>query len=111
MQMTPARGLEADADGFIVRDARVGVRLTTERDLALVTELENRPEQKAFVLQWTIAQHRAFIDDADGCHLLLVGLSDREPVGYAMLSGLQSANNAIELKRIVLSRQGHGYGH
>ena len=86
----------------------VRLRPTTQDDLewAIAVEKDNYP----FVAQWTREQHRAALTDPDINHLIVEPTTDKQPVGYLILAGLKDPNQSIELKRIVITDKGKGYG-
>ena len=85
----------------------VRLRPTTDDDLEFVTvaEKDNGP----FVAQWTQEQHRAALTDSDIAHLIILTAVEQQ-VGYLILAGLEDTNPSIELKRIVITDKGKGYG-
>ena len=86
----------------------VSLRSTTQGDLewAIAVEQDNYP----FVAQWTQEQHRAALTDPDISHLIIEHTTVEQPVGYLILAGLTDPNQSIELKRIVITDRGKGYG-
>lgn len=86
----------------------VHLRPTVPDDLpwAIAAEQDNYP----FVAQWTQEQHRAALTNSDIAHLIIELTKDEPPVGYLILAGLEDPNQSIELKRIVVTEKGKGYG-
>ena len=85
----------------------VRLRPTTEDDLEFVTVAEK--DNDPFVAQWTQEQHRAALTDSDIAHLIILTAVEQQ-VGYLILAGLEDTNPSIELKRIVITDKGKGYG-
>ena len=86
----------------------VRLRSTTQDDLewAIALEKDNYP----FVAQWTQEQHRAALTDPDINHLIVEPTAGKQRLGYLILAGLKDPNQSIELKRIVITDKGKGYG-
>ncbi|GAB2592608.1 GNAT family N-acetyltransferase [Spirosoma areae] len=80
----------------------------TEADIEVAIQAENHPDNRRFVGQWTHEQYRqALRDPTYQCFLFI---ADNQPVGHCILSNLQSPDNAILLKRILVLAKGQGYG-
>ena len=90
---------------------KIRLRRTTEADLDFVLGAEQAAENRQFVGAWTRRQHRATaIDSACAAHFIIETVADGEPVGYAILSGLENTDESIELKRLVITAKNKGYG-
>lgn len=85
----------------------IQLRPTTPEDLDFVIATENDPVNRRFVVPWTRYQHEVAIQDKNLQHWIVE--SDR-PTGYIILAGLDSANQSIEMRRIVITEKGQGYG-
>lgn len=86
----------------------VSIRKTTEADLDFVIAAENAEENSQHVAQWTREQHIAAFYNEDILHAIIE--ADGKSAGYAITAGLQDANKAIELRRIVIVEKGMGLG-
>jgi hypothetical protein len=78
-------------------DGAISVRAAREDDLPWLTELENRPENAAFVHQWTHDTHADWISRR-GIRYLIAEL-DGHRAGYAILNGVSGSDASIELAR------------
>ena len=78
-------------------------------DIDWIIELENHPDNRDFVWAGTVEEHLFEIED--DAHLLLIFRleSDGTPVGYS-LSRIDFKSEIFELRRIVISDKGKGYG-
>jgi len=85
----------------------LGLCQTEDKDLDYVLALEHSEENRLFVIPWSREQHRQALADPDVAHLI-AHTSTR--VGYVILAGLLDPNQSIELRRIVISKKGRGYG-
>jgi len=89
---------------------RIAFRQTIETDLDYVMKLERAPENSPFIRQWSIQQHKSAISDENMTHLIVVNTSDHKILGYVILVGLESPDQSIELKRIVIQEKNKGFG-
>lgn len=84
------------------------LREATEKDLFFMIGLETEPEAKPWLARWDRDRHLEALrrDDEEP----LIVMEDGEAVGYALLSGMGSPNDIIEVRRIVVARKGEGVG-
>lgn len=83
---------------------------TQSIDLDFVRQAERDPANRPFILQWTAAQHAAALQDPDVSHQIIEQVESQEPVGYTILRGLRNPHRSLELKRLVITKKGQGYG-
>jgi len=83
---------------------------TLPQDIEYVMGAERDPENSLFVGQWTFEEHQIALDNSDLLHLLALTKQDNHQIGFAILAGLQNPNHRIELKRLVVTDKGKGYG-
>lgn len=84
------------------------VRPTTENDLPFVVRIELQEAGSGFVTAEGFDRHIAYLADPDVGHLMIE--NGPEAVGYMILAGLTDPSENIELRRIVISEKGRGYG-
>lgn len=94
---------------IIIQSPKLDLRTTEERDLTFVMEIENDPDNRPFIGQWTVEQHRAALAEEGVLHAII---SDKqgEPAGYMIVTGLADANKSVCIERITLKHKGRGYG-
>lgn len=97
-------------DAIISRGDSLILRLTKESDLDFVLNAEGAPENGKYVYQWTRGQHLRAMEDKDIMHIIIEKKESKFSVGYLILSGLDSPNHNVELKRIVIDDKGKGFG-
>jgi diamine N-acetyltransferase len=85
----------------------ITLRRSEESDLDYVLSAEHGPENRAYITQWPREKHLAVLTDSDIAHLIV---EVEKRVGYVILAGLQDPNETIELRRIVITEKGLGYG-
>jgi diamine N-acetyltransferase len=86
----------------------IAIRKTNAEDLDYVMWAENAEDNSPFVVQWSREQHMAAFDNEDILHVIFE--VEGKAVGYAIIAGLKESNKAIELRRIVITEKGRGYG-
>ena len=88
----------------------IRLRPTTPADLDWVLAAEGHPDNRPFVTQWTRKQHEATLEHPDTRHLIVENAADGHPVGYVILAGLARPRDGVELRRIVVTEKGKGFG-
>jgi RimJ/RimL family protein N-acetyltransferase len=80
-----------------------------ESDINLIIEMEEHPDNRNFIRIGTYEEHLSEINDNQ--HLLLVFrcITENIPIGYS-LSRVDFAFEIYELRRIVITDKGKGYG-
>ena len=108
----------------LFRTNRLEIYEASDKDVDMIIEIESHPENRDFVWIGTPEQHRFEISDPN--HLLLLFRDDETetewapadngypnvPVnikGYALI-GLNFKSNIFEIRRIVITEKGKGYG-
>ena len=82
---------------------------TQKEDLDQIMAMETHPDNSAFVFPNTKEEHLDLLRNEDINHFILRE-ADGSIIGYLILAGLTNANKSIELRRIVISIKGKGYG-
>lgn len=82
---------------------------TKPSDLDVIIEMERNPENECYIVPYEFDEHHEIILNTDTRHISLFTHDDRL-VGFIILAGLRSPNDSIELRRIVVSEKGQGYG-
>ena len=88
----------------------VRLRPTAPADLDWVLEAEAHPENAPFVTQWTRGEHATALEHPEMRHLVIETVPDGRAVGYVILAGLAAPRHGIEVRRIVVTDKGRGYG-
>ena len=78
-------------------------------DIPAIAALEQVAHALPFVGQWSQARHRNSMADPD-FRYFVAETSGRELAAYVILRGLGEDSGSIELKRIVVSAPGRGFG-
>ncbi|OKH36763.1 GNAT family N-acetyltransferase [Calothrix sp. HK-06] len=85
----------------------IRLRQTEEVDLDYILSAENNEENRQYIIPWSREKHLQAMNTPDILHLIV---QKEARVGYAILAGLTNVNNTIELRRIVITEKGKGYG-
>ncbi|MEB3211192.1 MAG: GNAT family protein [Leptolyngbyaceae bacterium] len=88
----------------------IHLRPTQDSDLDFVLAAESAEDNRLFVGQWTRVQHLDALTDPDHRHFILVRPDQQVPVGYLILQGLTDVNRVVQIRRIVVTEKGKGYG-
>lgn len=86
------------------------IRNTEEKDLDFVYDTEHKPDNAQYVGLWTKEQHMKALTQEDMLHLIIGNAKTHKPVGYVIIAGLENPNHNIEVRRIVISEKGKGFG-
>ncbi|MDX2273662.1 MAG: GNAT family protein [Cyanobacteriota bacterium] len=86
------------------------VRPTQLADLAFVLQAEQDPENFPFIHTWTETEHQHALEDSNIAHRIVETINFRQKVGYFIIIGLESSHHNLELRRIVITQKGKGYG-
>lgn len=95
---------------FLIENKIIRFRPTTEADLDYVLAAENGVENSGYIFQWPRETHVSSFANPDFAHLVIEDLQSAKPVGYLILSGLQSSHHSAEFMRFVITEKGQGYG-
>lgn len=93
----------------MIHTERLLIVEAVEADIDTIIEMESHKDNRNFVWIGTYEEHKAEIEDKN--HLLLVfkRREDLAIVGYALIH-LNFKSEIFELRRIVISDKGKGYG-
>jgi RimJ/RimL family protein N-acetyltransferase len=89
---------------------KIRARRTQVQDIPFVSRAERDAENAPYVGQWTEQQHSQALMQGDVLHLLFEDPASGKAVGFAILTGLENPNQSIELKRIIITDKGRGFG-
>ena len=80
-----------------------------ESDIDMIMEIENHEDNRDFIWQGTYEQHLNEINDENHMLLKFEKTEDRGIAGYCLI-GLDRHSERFELRRIVITEKGKGYG-
>jgi len=97
-------------NNILEKSTRISFRNTQEKDLDFVFKAEHHSDNCSYVDQWSKEKHLNVMQDKDILHLIIEDNNDSKPIGYIIIAGLENVNKNIELKRIVITEKGKGFG-
>ncbi|MCG8436210.1 MAG: GNAT family N-acetyltransferase [Gammaproteobacteria bacterium] len=86
------------------------LRPTRPEDLDFVQAAESHEDNRNFIRQWTRDEHQDVIESADKAHLVIQNIKDNKAVGYVILEDLKDNEQGVQLRRIVITEKGRGFG-
>ena len=94
---------------MLIESPALGLRRTDQNDIPFVHAVESSPDNRPFIKQWPPERHLATCRTPGEAHLCIVKPGG-DPVGYVILSDLESPNASVQLRRIAVRDKGRGYG-
>ena len=93
----------------MIETKRLYIVDATEADIETIIELENHKDNRNFVWSGTYEEHKAEVEDEN--HLVFVFRRKENDliIGYALIR-LDFKSEIFELRRIIISHKGMGYG-
>ena len=88
----------------------ISLRFTTPEDLAYVIQAEQAEQKGGTIGLWSNDEHQAAIASEDMAHFIIERDRDRHPIGYLILQDLTNPDGNIQIRRIVVTEKGKGYG-
>ncbi|WP_224995552.1 GNAT family N-acetyltransferase [Cesiribacter sp. SM1] len=82
---------------------------TNAADLKDVIRMEHHPDNKEFIIPYSLSQHQQALESEDEAHLKLT-TEEGSTIGFVLLAGLNNPNQSVEFRRIVVALKGMGYG-
>ncbi|HET7268968.1 MAG TPA: GNAT family N-acetyltransferase [Oleiagrimonas sp.] len=88
----------------------ITLQRTDATALSFITKAEAAARAQGFVSGWSEARHRRALAAPDTAYFRIVTMDGARTVGYAIVRGLEPDPVNIELKRLVVTEPGQGYG-
>lgn len=102
--------MKAHESGTPPARAQLRLRPTMLSDLDFVLTVENDPLCRPYITPWERTQHEGAVRFPDFRHFIVEAGDGIQAVGFVILQGCRSPHRSIELKRMVIRRQGAGLG-
>lgn len=93
----------------MIETKRLYIVDATEADIQTIIKLESHKDNRNFVWIGTYEEHKAEIEDKNHLLFMFKRKEDNSIVGYALIR-LDFKSEIFELRRIVISHKGMGYG-
>lgn len=81
---------------------------TDTKDVQWIQTVEQHPENRDFVYQWTETEHLMALSDSNIAHYTAYDGSQK--IGYVILEGLNDHSRNLNLRRLVITKKNRGYG-
>lgn len=95
-------------ESVIEKQGGVIARRALKADVGFVLAAEAVPENAQGITPWDRTRHLRMIEDRSVAFLIVEAKT--LPVGFMVFCGLDSPTQSIELRRIVITEKGQGYG-
>lgn len=102
---------------MLQRSPHLALSPTTEADLDFVIAAEEHPDNRSFIGQWSRQEHANACTDPNHRHYILQAhpILNAEPtatprVGYLIFQGITDPHLNLQIRRIVVTDKGKGYG-
>jgi [ribosomal protein S5]-alanine N-acetyltransferase len=96
-------------DIIMIETKRLYIVDAIEEDIGTIIEMENHKENRDFVWSSTFDEHKAEIEDDSYLLFVFKKKEDDSIIGFALIK-LDFKSEIFELRRIVISEKGMGYG-
>lgn len=94
---------------MMIETLRLYLEEAKESDIGIIMEMERHKDNADYVWKGTYEEHKLEIKDQDFLLLLIKEKENNETVGFA-LNYLDRKSERFELRRVVISKKGMGYG-
>ena len=88
---------------------KIKCKPTLLKNLNKIIQMEKDVTTIDFIIPYSLKQHAYSIQDKNQLHISVYN-EVAVLIGFVLLSGIEDKNNAIELRRIIVSEKGKGYG-
>jgi diamine N-acetyltransferase len=88
---------------------KVILRKTLPEECKWIEEAESHPENSPFVGHWSLEDHRESCSNPDHLRITILD-SNQEFAGFVILRGMSHFEESMEIKRIVITKKGMGFG-
>lgn len=85
------------------------IRKGIDQDVDYICDAENNSENSSFVTQWTIEQHLNLMQQPSSLYLI-AQTNNGKRIGYVILDNIVGKHKNIEIKRIIITEKGKGFG-
>lgn len=94
---------------MLIESKRIVMEDAADGDVDLIIDIESRPENRDFIWIGTREEHLAEIRDPNHMLLLMREKTGGDIIGYTLIR-LDFKSNLFEIRRIVITRKGEGFG-
>ena len=95
---------------IVQKNHRIRLRKINEEDLDFIMAEQEKLENKQYIPNWSRSKHLEAMEDTDFIYLMVEAYPDFRPVGYTILSGIESDCKSIDFRQVVITEKGKGFG-
>ena len=95
---------------FKIENNNIGLRAAAIDEVDYIYELEAMPENSQYVVAYSRERHLQIIGNPDEELLIIIDISNGQPLGFVILAGLTNPNLSLEFRRLVIGDKGKGIG-
>lgn len=92
-----------------LKTKRLIIKKATKDNISLIIELENNKDNSSFVWQDDFDTHLKYLNDKNHIVFMIYEKESNDIVGYTLIH-VDSNSNIFELRRIIITKKGIGYG-
>lgn len=97
-------------ESVIERQNNITARRALETDVEFLLSAEAVPENARGITPWNRAKHLRMIEEHSVEFLIIEAMGFVGSVGFLVFCGLDNPTKSIELRRILITEKGRGYG-
>lgn len=94
----------------MIENLNVLIRNTQPEDLPIVIDAERHPDNSMYVYQWSYDEHLAALVNPSIKHYTVIDKQSQSFAGYVILDDVLNSSHSINLRRIVITKKGQGFG-
>lgn len=91
-----------------LENSHIRLELTHLDNIEQIVRIES--ENSDFIGQYDFNRHKEVMENNDELHISIFSKTNDLLIGHIILAGIESTNDSIEFRRIVVSNKGKGYG-
>lgn len=95
---------------FEIQSSQIGFKPATELDIDYIMFEEQSTENSPYVSSWNKKEHLDTINSTTGKEFIIINKKSNMPVGFVIILGLNSNDNNILIKRLVITDKNKGFG-
>ena len=92
------------------RHERIAIRPALESDVEFVLKAEAVPQNAEGILPWSRERHLLAMADPDIGYWMIEADPDSRIVGFLIFRGIGNPDKSVELKRVLITEKGYGFG-
>lgn len=95
---------------FEILSSEIGLKPASENDIEYIMAQEQSPENNQYVSNWSKEEHLCTINSTTGKEFIIFDRKNNKAAGFVIILGLNSDDNNILIKRLVITDKNKGLG-